>query len=207
MNGRPLGLADAEGVSSSKDDEAKARPMDDDVRKAWAAALAASIPAEPLAHAAVSGDGVSTGAWRPTDVSMTELADEVTRVGGRPEAGQSEPAIAIASRLETAVNTGALGRVSFIVDRSNAGLSIVVEVGSDAAASAVDAERLTLLRTLRVAGLTVLSFRVLVRGGAGTALAEKPEGQHGDGVLKARARYGRTTQVDDDEPECVDVVG
>ena len=79
-------LAEADGVSSSKDDEAKPKTMDDDVRKAWAAALAASIPAEPLAHTAVSGDGVSTGAWRPTDVSMTELSDEVARAGGRPEA-------------------------------------------------------------------------------------------------------------------------
>jgi hypothetical protein len=207
MNGRPLGLAEAEGLSTSKDEDAKARTMDDDVRKAWAAALAASIPAEPPARAAGAADAASTAGWRPSDVSMTEFSDELTRAGGQPVAESSEPVVAIATRLETVVNTGALGRVSFIVDRSNAGLSIVVEVGNDAAAGAVDAERLTLLRTLRVAGLTVLSFRILVRNGSGTTLADEPEGQHGKDVLSPRARYGRATRVEDDDPERVDVVG
>jgi hypothetical protein len=136
---------------------------------------------------------------------MTEMSDEVVRAGGRPTAPASQPAIAIATRLETAVSTGALGRVSFVVDRSNAGLSIVVEVGSDAAAAAVDAERMTLLRTLRIAGLTVLSFRVLVRGGAGTGLAQRTGGAHAKGGSKARSLYGAPAEGDDEEN--VDVVG
>jgi hypothetical protein len=134
------------------------------------------------------------------------MNDEVARAGQPPTRTASQPSLAIASRLETAVNTGALGRVSFVVDRSNDGLSIVVEVGSDAAAAAVDAERMTLLRTLRVAGLTVLSFRVLVRSGSGTALAQKTSGQHAKGVSAGRARYGREP-LEEDDPECVDVVG
>ena len=204
MNGRPLSAAE---IPEARDTGADEAPLvDDDVRRQWAAALAASIPADPLARGGLPSDEVSTATWRRTDVSMTEFGDEVTRSGGRPEAGSSEPAIGVASRLETAVNTGALGRVSFIVDRSNAGLSIVVEVGSDAAASAVDAERLTLLRTLRVAGLTVLSFRILVRGGSGTAIAHRTERQHAKGVSSARARYGRPL-TEDEDPECIDVVG
>jgi hypothetical protein len=210
MNGRPLSPGDADALGATGAQDAQDAPeIDDDVRRAWAAALAASIPADPLARAlAPATDAASTGAWRPTDVSMTEFGDEVTRAGGRPVRTTSDPALKIATRLETVVSTAALGRVSFVVDRSNAGLSIVVEVASDASAAAVDAERMTLLRTLRVAGLTVLSFRILVRSGSGTAIAQRQEteGQHAKRNSSARARYGLPL-TEDDDPECVDVVG
>jgi hypothetical protein len=67
-------------------------------------------------------------------------------------------------RLATTVDVSSIGRVSFCVDRSPAGVRIVVEVESEHAAAAVEGERLALLRTLRVAGLNVLAFRVLVSG-------------------------------------------
>lgn len=202
MNGRPLGLTEA--VDGGRENvESGPRTVDDDVRRAWAAALSASIPTTPLAVGLPAS--VSTAAWRPSDVSMTEMSDEVARAGGRPAAPSSQPAIAVASRLETAVTTGALGKVNFVVDRSNAGLAIVVEVGSAAAAAAVDAERMTLLRTLRIAGLTVLSFRVLVRGGSGTGLAQRTSGAHAKGVSSGRARYGAPAENEDDEN--VDVTG
>lgn len=204
MNGRPLAL---DGATDPRETTEKApRAVDDDVRRAWAAALSASIPLAPQAVSPLGAAEESTAAWRPSDVSMTEMSDEVARAGGRPAAPTSEPALAVATRLETAVNTGALGKVSFIVDRSNAGLSIVVEVGSDAAAAAVDAERMTLLRTLRIAGLTVLSFRVLLRSGSGTGLAHRAGGTHAKGVSPARARYS-DDPVSEDEDEAVDVVG
>lgn len=207
MNGRPLSAGDPEASGAREAAAGDAPLVDDDVRRAWAAALSASIPADPLARVALPPEAsASTGAWRPTDVSMTEFGDEVTRAGGRPARTTSDPALKIATRLETVVSTAALGRVSFVVDRSNAGLSIVVEVASDASAAAVDAERLTLLRTLRVAGLTVLSFRILVRGGSGTAIAQRTESQHGKSASSTRARYGLPL-TEDDDPECVDVVG
>ncbi|HEX4335181.1 MAG TPA: hypothetical protein VH062_04665 [Polyangiaceae bacterium] len=205
MNGRALGLLDAESIESREKEATGPRAVDDDVRKAWAVALAASIPAAPIARPGFGEASGSTGAWRPSDVSMTEMDEEVARAGQRPAGADSEPALAVASRLETVVNTGALGRVSFVVDRSNDGLSIVVEVASDAAAAAVDVERMTLLRTLRVAGLTVLSFRVLVRGGSGTPLAQKTGSQHAKGVSTGRARYGREP-LEEDDPENVDVI-
>jgi len=210
MNGRPLSTHDAD-PSAARDAGAEDAPLvDDDVRRAWAAALGASIPADPLARPALSpaAETASTAPWRPTDVSMTEFGDEVTRAGGRPTRTTSDPSLKIATRLETVVSTAALGRVSFVVDRSNAGLSIVVEVASEASAAAVDAERLTLLRTLRVAGLTVLSFRILVRSGTGTAIAQRQvtESQHANGGSSTRSRYGRPL-TEDDDPECVDVVG
>ncbi len=201
MNGRPLGLTEAAGESRDSAGSGP-RTVDDDVRRAWAAALAASIPAAPQAMPLAAE--ASTAAWRPSDVSMTDMSDEVVRAGGSPAAPASQPALAIASRLETAVSTSALGKVSFVVDRSNAGLSIVVEVDSDAAAAAVDAERMTLLRTLRIAGLTVLSFRVLVRSGAGTGLAQRTGGANGKGSA-TRSRYGAPAGGDDEEN--VDVVG
>jgi len=205
MNGRPLGLHEAV-ADGRENEESGPRTVDDDVRRAWAAALTAAVPAAPLSAGLGQESPASTAAWRPSDVSMTEMSDEVTRAGGRSPVAPSQPTIAIASRLETVVNTGALGKVSFVVDRSNAGLSIVVEVGNDAAAAAVDAERMTLLRTLRIAGLTVLSFRVLVRGGAGTSLAQRGGGTHAKGVSAARARYG-SSSVEEDDEESVDVVG
>jgi hypothetical protein len=206
MNGRPLGLGDADAVESRENEAAAPRQVDDDVRRAWARALTASVPADPFSRPVLGESPGSTAAWRPSDVSMTEMNDEVVRAGGRPTRTASEPSLAIASRLETVVNTGELGRVSFVVDRSNAGLSIVVEVGNDAAAAAVDQERMTLLRTLRVAGLTVLSFRVLVRSGSGTPLAQKSSDQHAKSDSARRARYGREP-LEEDDPECVDVVG
>jgi hypothetical protein len=201
---RPLGLHET-AAESLENAGSGPRTVDDDVRRAWAAALAASIPAAPPAIPLAADAPASTAAWRPSDVSMTEMSDEVVRAGGRPTATASQPTIAIASRLETAVSTGALGKVSFVVDRSNAGLSIVVEVGSDAAAAAVDSERMTLLRTLRIAGLTVLSFRVLVRSGAGTGLAHRTGGANAKGGTKARSHYGAPAEGDDEEN--VDVVG
>jgi hypothetical protein len=207
MNGRPLGLREAEGLDK-REEVGAPRPVDDDVRKAWAAALSASIPADPLVRPSfAAGEAESTAGWRRTDVSMTDLNDELTRAGGRPVRTASQPSLAIANRLETVVNTAGLGRVSFVVDRSNAGLSIVVEVASDAAGAAVDAERLTLLRTLRAAGLTVLSFRVLVRGNSGTALADRGEGQDAKGVAP-RTRYRRASlQEEEDDDSEIDVVG
>jgi len=204
MNGRPLSSLEAE--QSRENDAAEPRAVDDDVRRAWAAALSASVPAEPLARPLALEESGSSGGWRPSDVSMTEMSDEVVRAGGRPVRTSSQPSLAIASRLETVVNTGELGRVSFVVDRSNAGLSIVVEVASDSAAAAVEAERMTLLRTLRVAGLTVLSFRVLLRAGSGTPLAHRANGQHAKGVSAGRTRYGQEP-LEEDDPENVDVVG
>ena len=138
MNGRPLSTHDAD-PSAARDAGAEDAPLvDDDVRRAWAAALGASIPADPLARPALSpaAETASTAPWRPTDVSMTEFGDEVTRAGGRPTRTTSDPSLKIATRLETVVSTAALGRVSFVVDRSNAGLSIVVEVASEASAAA-----------------------------------------------------------------------
>jgi hypothetical protein len=200
---RPLGLSEAAG-DSRENPGSGPRTVDDDVRRAWAAALAASIPAAPPAIPFGEDAVASTAAWRPSDVSMTEMSDEVVRAGGSPAAPASQPTLAIATRLETAVSTSALGKVSFVVDRSNAGLSIVVEVDGDAAAAAVDAERMTLLRTLRIAGLTVLSFRVLVRSGAGTGLAQRTGGANAKGGSKA-SRYGAPAGGEDEEN--VDVVG
>jgi hypothetical protein len=184
---------------------------DDEIRRAWATALCAAVPPDPLQPVrAAAGADATPGGWRPSDVSMTEFGDHIEqtdpRLGGTTgvESGAS-----VVSRLSTVVSAGHLGRVEFVVDRSNAGLSIVVEVSGDAAARAVDADRQTLLRTLRSAGLTVLSFRILVRGGPGTALAERTLGQHAKSNSQSRMRYLRPTLEDgpDGDADGLDVVG
>jgi hypothetical protein len=141
---------------------------------------------------------------------MTEFGDHLEPTDPRltPTSG-TEAGASLVSHLETVVNAGHLGRVAFVVDRSNAGLSIVVEVSGDAAARAIDAERQGLLRTLRTAGLTVLSFRILVRGAPGTPLAEGGLGQHAKGNSQSRMRYLRAALEDgpDADPDALDVVG
>jgi hypothetical protein len=145
----------------------------DEIRRAFALAFSATAASqEPPRVRLGEAPEVTPTRWRPSDVSMTEFGDQVIEASGGLRAGApDENTRALVSRLQTAVNTGELGRVGFIVDRSNSGLSIVVEVENDAAFRAVENDKQTLLGTLRAAGMTVLSFRILNRGGAGTGLA------------------------------------
>jgi hypothetical protein len=155
-------------------------PADDDERRAWAALL--HTPPEtralPMPRDARAGEA-STGPWRPGDVSLTEALDDVIgspRAGGAGELRGTQDAIVM--RLATTVDVSSIGRVSFCVDRSPAGLRIVVEVESEQARAAVDGERLALLRTLRTAGLNVMAFRILVNGPPGPTLAQQRRKSH-----------------------------
>ena len=206
MNGGPIARPDLEGLARLDPDTH--RPIEaDEHRRAWAVAATLASPGHAPSPGAASGSPATD--WRPGAVSLTDLADEISRgLTARGEGSVDPVAPAVVSRLETAVSTAELGRVSFTVDRSNDGLSIVVEVQSDRAAAAVDQDRSTLLRTLRLAGLTVLSFRVLVRGEAGPALAQRPGSSHARPGLLSVSRYSRARRPEPDDPdEGVDVVG
>jgi hypothetical protein len=201
VNGSGL-RPEADAAPVRREADAKAGILDEETREAWAAALGAAVPPAPVApELGVEEPEPTPGLWRPSDVSMTEMGDEVARADGRVQAPPEAALPPVVSRLETTVSGGELGRVSFIVDRSNAGLSIVVEVSGKVAAGAVDAEKQTLLRTLRAAGLTVLSFRVLVRGGSGTGLAERTSGSHAKGASPNRLRYSSEPLDVDEDPE------
>jgi hypothetical protein len=209
MNGANVRLG-TDGAGVGADGPDSERIQRDETRREWAVAVALAATLEPpRAIPPWSDSDVAPAGWRPSDVSMTALEAEVvgngvqTRFGGGPEGPT-----AVASRLETMVNAGDIGQVNFVVDRSNAGVSIVIEVSSEHAARVVDADKQTLLRSLRSAGLTVLSFRVLVRGGVGTPLAPTLD-SHADGVAKKQLRYSRSLGSEDDESdiENVDVVG
>jgi hypothetical protein len=209
MNGANVRLAQ-DGASVGVNDTDPERILRDETRREWAAAIAQAAALEPPRRLpAWDENDVAPADWRPSDVSMTAFGDEV--VGSGEQAGMaqgSEGSKAVVSRLETVVNAGDIGQVNFVVDRSNAGVSIVIEVSTDAAAQVVDADKQTLLRSLRSAGLTVLSFRVLVRGGVGTPLAPSVA-SHANGVAKNQLRYSRHLGDEDDESdiENVDVVG
>jgi hypothetical protein len=207
MNGNALKGSDSDGNTLRRelDVERGDDGYDDETRRAWAAAFGASVPIAPprtlgLGAAGESAPVPTPTVWRQSDVSMTEIADEIARVNGTPlKAESGEGSASVVSRLETVVNGGHLGTVSFVVDRSNAGVSIVVEVSTHEAAQAVDADRQTLLRSLRAAGLTVLSFRILNRAGTGTPLAHRSS-DHAKGFAQNRTRYSRA-RLEDDAPE------
>jgi hypothetical protein len=209
MNGANVRLAET-GAAVGTNDADSELVSRDETRRAWALAIAQAATLEPPRTVPMWDENEAAPAgWRPTDVSMTALGDEVAASDGRNlSAASGDNGKAVVSRLETVVNAGDIGQVNFVVDRSNAGVSIVIEVSSDAAARVVDADRQTLLRSLRSAGLTVLSFRVLIRGGVGTPLAPVSN-SNANGVAKSQLRYGRALGAEDDESdiENVDVVG
>lgn len=169
MNGPGLKATNEPGGRERDDGTAQVRVDRDEIRRAFAAALAFTAPAEaPRPAHWDGGDASMPTRWRRTDVSMTEFAESVDGAApGLAPAKADEKAISLVSRLSTAVTTAELGKVAFTVDRSNSGLSIVVEVENEAALRAVEADKRALFGALRTAGLTVLSFRILNRGGAG----------------------------------------
>jgi hypothetical protein len=171
------GLKPAPDVAArERDAEAASTRVDrDEIRRAFAAALAFTAPVEAERPLRFGEEGTPTPTrWRRSDVSMTEFAETVDGAG--PGLSASKPdarALSLVSRLSTAVNTAELGEVGFTVDRSNLGLSIVIEVESDVAFRAVEADKHALFGALRAAGMTLLSFRILNRAGPGTGLALK----------------------------------
>jgi hypothetical protein len=76
------------------------------------------------------------------------------------------------SRFFVQIDAGELGTMGLVVKRTDAGLALVLMVDSDAAWSAVELERPTLLGALRATGLVIASL-VITRTG-GTDLAPKP---------------------------------
>jgi hypothetical protein len=183
----------------------------DEIRRAFALAFSATAPGQAPAPLRFGEESLSTPTrWRQTDVSMTEFGDHVAEASGGLAAGApDESTRALVSRLSTAVNTSELGRVAFVVDRSNSGLSIVVEVENDAAYRAVETDKQALFGTLRAAGLTVLSFRILNRGGSGTGLALKgfaSDAQNPQGKKVGYSRLPRSGEGDEDDDETGDRV-
>jgi hypothetical protein len=203
--GLTLGLDATQESAGAATDRA---PEDDEGRRAWAAAMGAAAPIAPgRAPLALEGPEPTPVSWRPTDVSLTDLAAALGQGASpaEPADGARTPR-AVVSRIETAVETSALGRVRFVVDRSNAGMSIVVEVSSRAAADAVEKDRRLLLSTLRASGITVLSFRVLLRAGDGPNLAGERDVPHAARSRQA-TRYRSSDEPDDDPSGRVEVVG
>jgi len=173
MNGSGL-KPDTSVLVRERDAEApEARVDRDEIRRAFAAALAFTAPVQAEKPLRFGEDGGATPTrWRPSDVSMTEFAETAAPAGSGLSASKpDEKALSLVNRLSTSVNTAELGKVGFVVDRSNSGLSIVVEVETDAAFRAVEADKQALFGALRAAGMTVLSFRILNRAAAGTGLA------------------------------------
>ena len=206
MSARALGAASPER-GSELDGSAGSQAALDDVRREWATALLAAVPTAPAALLPGLREEVSPAVWRPTDASMTEPFEELRRQetrGFAPSATEGGPALLC--QLGSAVETGSLGRVAFVVDRSNDGLSIVAEVETEPAARAIEADRQALFRSLRLAGLTVISFRVLVRP-VGTPLAGRQPAIHvrGQSLPRSRRASGSVEPDDDDAP--VDPVG
>lgn len=205
MNGRGVHAREAQGLP----EPVPGRGVEaDDERRAWAVA-ALLVPSPAPVNPSASPSPATN--WRPGAVSLTDLAEEIARGHGpsaSPEGSLDGPRHV--SCVETRVSTAELGRVSFTVDRSNSGLSILVEVESDAAARAVELDRQTLLGSLRLAGLTVLSFRVLVRGQPGPALAQASGSSHVRSGSLPASHYFRARRPEADEcadGEGLDVVG
>jgi len=212
MNGNPLSRPEIDPSAPGFDTEAVPSVEKDEHRRAWAVAMAATAAPEAVRSVGLGATELPV-AWRKSDVSLTDLANEIARSeSNRVQSSDMSEGTLTVSRLSAAVSLGELGDVSFVVDRSNQGLSIVVEVSNEQAEARVDAERNTLLRTLRLAGLTVLSFRVLCRREAGTPLAVRGSANHARPSSFQRARGGKpqgsSSEADpEDGDESFDVVG
>jgi hypothetical protein len=177
---------------------------DDDERRAWLAAMAV-VPMATDELRSRTGSAVAPTPWRSSDVSLTDFADEVAGGAARVSASSGDGDVDAIRQFVSSVETPELGKVEFVVNRSDAGLRIVLEMENSPPAELIERERAVLLGALRAAGIAVLSFRILTRAGAGTTLAQ--DRQTTNGRMPNPLRESNPSSDSDDEDERLALIG
>jgi hypothetical protein len=142
----------------------------------WAATLASTL-AQQLPPPPALGPPGTTEAWRQSVGALTPGSDAT--LSGR-NAAQARAATGAldgadgapnAERVHLSTHLADLGEVSVMVDRSAAGVRVVIGVEDAKAATLIDPERLRLQGALLAAGVGVDSIRVVQLERRGTLLA------------------------------------
>jgi hypothetical protein len=171
----------ADGPEGARDEPGAA--SDSIAAMLFASVMAATRPPEPAVAPSVkqngcgaanaASDGCSAAKiWRAGDGPMT--AATRASAGGQAGEGRAPP-----ERIVTDLETGELGRLRVVVDRSDAGIRVVLAVSDPVALTACEAQREAMARALQAAGVMVSSVSIarLVHNGIGLA----PSGFAGPG--------------------------
>jgi hypothetical protein len=148
----------------------------------WAAALAQSVSAQiPPNWRPLSAPPEG---WRTGDKPLTPSAGEAAQPGvsesataALAESGDAEQPGegGDGARLSLTVDAGDLGELSLVVDRTSAGVRVIIGVADAGAIAAVGPERAALERALTAAGLSIDSVKVVPQASAGILLAPTPK--------------------------------
>jgi hypothetical protein len=158
----------AKGVEREPQDREPAARGDEKAAEKWASTLAASVlaklpPPPPPLQSDIAAPAV---AWRSGDGSLTQCT--AATPGG-------ESATPDNSRIALSIDAADLGKLSVVVDRTSAGVRVLIGVEGDHAASAIDPQTAALARALSGLGLTVSSVSVVRRDALGTDLAQRTQ--------------------------------
>ena len=137
----------------------------------WAQALTPHVIAQ-LPPAPVLGEAATPGGWRAGDGVLTpeaQLAASNAGVEGAEGTADAKPT----ERVVVNVQTSDLGELSLIVERTEAGVRVVVGVGDAHALGQMLPEREALMRQLVGSGLDVDSIQIVSQSEVGTVLAPR----------------------------------
>lgn len=185
----------------------------------WAFAIAEALVRHvPLLRSALP-DSPDQSAHTPAPEHTREPSPQASSrgagAGGADGASDAPPTevSGLPARLTTELSDARLGRLTFTVARGAHGLAIVINVADSHVKALIDAERATLLQSLKDCGLSIASVRIGQSSGAGIPLAPEREGadrarpstslrQHHQ---RLRAYQGSLEEDDDASPERVDL--
>ena len=118
----------------------------------------------------VLGESATPGGWRAGDGVLTPQALATSGASGAG-AGEGTSDAKPAERMVVNVQTSDLGELSLIVERTDAGLRVVVGVGDAQVMGQMLPEREALMRQLVGSGLSVDSIQIVPQSEVGTVLA------------------------------------
>ena len=136
----------------------------------WAQALTPHVIAQ-LPPAPVLGEA-TPGGWRAGDGVLTPEA-QLTASAASAEGGEGTGEAKPVERVVVNVQTSDLGELSLIVERTEAGVRVVVGVGDAHALGQMLPEREALMRQLVGSGLDVDSIQIVSQSEVGTVLAPR----------------------------------
>jgi len=177
---------------------------------AWAATLASTLSQQMPPPRALAPPPPAEP-WRATVGALTPGSDATP---GGPDAARAQSAHAAAGgteetnheRVHLSTHVAELGEINVVVDRSQAGIRVVIGVEDAHAATLMDPERLRLQGALVAAGVGVDSIRVVQLDRRGTLLASskgsvtrtsqhQTDAANGDSDPKKRSRGRKVNLV------------
>jgi hypothetical protein len=146
---------------------------------AWAATLASTLSQQLPPPPVVNLPTETTAAWRPNVGALTPQSG--TTLSGAPQTPAGAATAALGGgdgtpndeRVHLSTHIPDLGQIAVVVDRSAAGVRVVIGVEDAHAALLMDPERARLQGALVAAGVGVDTIRVVQLDRRGTLLASK----------------------------------